>query len=73
MNIYTKAWECPRCRRWHSPSSEKCDCKPIKHDYCPECLADAFAILSPPYPSLDVIEAYAATLHKDIRHRENDE
>jgi hypothetical protein len=60
-----KPWECPRCRQWNGPSSLKCDCKPIKREYCTECLVDAYAIFNSPFPSLDVIHAYAEDFHKN--------
>jgi hypothetical protein len=64
-----KPWECPRCRTWHGPSSRKCDCKPIKREYCPECLSDAFSIFKSPLPEMDVIYAYAEHFHKNFSHR----
>ena len=62
-------WECPRCRSWHSPLSLKCDCTPIKREGCPECLSYAFSIFNLPFPSMDVIEAYAEDFHKNYEHK----
>lgn len=64
-------WECPRCRSWNSPDSAKCDCKPIIRDFCTECLLDAYSLFKPPYPSLDIIHAYAEDFHKNFAHRNN--
>ncbi len=63
--MISKPWECPRCRTWNSPISLKCDCKPIKRKYCNGCLSSAFAIFLPPFPSMDIIEAYAESFHKN--------
>jgi len=69
MTINKKPWECPRCRSWMSPSALKCDCPPVKRDYCTKCLTDAFSIFDPPFPSLDIIHAYAEDFHKNYAHK----
>lgn len=69
MIVNEKPWECPRCRTWHSPVSLKCDCKPIKRNYCSECLSDAYSIFNTPFPNLDVIELWAESFHKNYDHR----
>lgn len=66
-------WECPRCRSWHGPNSLKCDCKPVKRDYCKECLKDAYAVFNPPFPSLDTIEQYAEEFHTMFHVRQKGE
>jgi late competence protein required for DNA uptake (superfamily II DNA/RNA helicase) len=73
MIISETPWECPRCNSWLSPKSLKCDCKPIKRDYCLECLTDAFAMFNSPFPSLDIIHAYAENLHLNYAHRNNND
>jgi len=70
MIISEKPWECPRCKSWHGPNSEKCDCKPIKRQYCAECLADAYSVFDLPFPSYDVIQAWAEHFHLNYAHRE---
>ena len=68
-----KPWECPRCRKWNAPTNPQCFCKPIKREYCPECLTDALALFSTPFPSYDVIQTYAEDFHLNVAHRSEDE
>lgn len=72
MIISEKPWECPRCRSWHGPQSLKCDCQPIVRNYCTECMIDALRLFNPPYPSLEVLAAYAEDFHENTEHRKND-
>ena len=68
-----KPWNCPRCRAWHSPASLKCDCKPIKREYCEECLGDAIKCFRLSLPSNEIIEMWAEYFHKNFKHREENE